>query len=82
MLILDPLRHLRALESIVHDIGLEERPGYDVKLNGERVKVAIGGPVGGRASSPRELGSSELRRLICVEGVAVKVSYNLEGGCF
>ena len=72
MLIGDPLRHLRALETVVHDIAGEERPGYDVKLM-ERVKVAIGGPVMGAAFSPRELGSGELRRLICVEGVAVKV---------
>lgn len=57
----------------MHDIGTEERPGYDIKLKGERVRVAIGGPVMGRACSPRELGSGELRRLICVEGVAVKV---------
>jgi len=72
-LLSDPSRHLRALETVAHDVALEERPGYDLKV-GERLKVAIGGPVTGRASSPRELGSSELRRLICVEGVAVKVS--------
>ena len=54
------------------EIAGEERPGYDVKI-GQRLRVGIGGPVGGRAVSPRELGSGELRRLICVEGVAVKV---------
>lgn len=68
----DPLRHLRALEAAAHDIALEERPGYD--KHDVRVRVALGGPVGSRALGPRELGSSRLRRLVCVEGVAVKVS--------
>ena len=49
----------------------EERPGYDLKVG--RLRVGVGGPVGGKAMSPRELGSGELRRLVCVEGVAVKV---------
>eukprot|EP00804_Cyclotella_cryptica_P001017 CCRYP_012356-RA/>CCRYP_012356-RA protein AED:0.26 eAED:0.26 QI:175/1/1/1/1/1/3/214/795 len=78
-LLADPLRHLRAIETVAHDLGMEERPGYDLKgaaegSEGSRVRVAIGGPVAGRAASPRELGSAELRRLVCVEGVAVKVS--------
>ncbi len=30
-LINDPLRHLRALEFAVHDVAVEERPGYDEK---------------------------------------------------
>jgi len=68
----DPLRHIRALEAAAHEIALEERPGYD--KNDVRVRVALGGPVGSRALGPRELGSANLRRLVCVEGVAVKVS--------
>jgi len=75
-LLRDPLRHIRALESACHELALEERPGYDLKGD-VRVRVALGGPVGGSdgrsAVGPRELGSSSLRRLVCVEGVAVKV---------
>ena len=68
----DPLRHIRALESAAHDIALEERPGYD--KNHVKMRIALGGPIGSKALGPRELGSSSLRRLVCVEGVAVKVS--------
>lgn len=68
----DPLRHIRALEAAAHDVGLEERPGYD--KNHVRMRVALGGPIGSKPMGPRELGSSSLRRLVCVEGVAVKVS--------
>ncbi|KAL7544995.1 hypothetical protein ACHAWF_008363 [Thalassiosira exigua] len=82
----DPLRHVRALESAAHDLAGEERPGYDKDDSADpsaagsgsatngRIKVALGGPVGSRALNPRELGSSHLRRLVCLEGVAVKVS--------
>jgi len=68
----DPLRHLRALEAAAHDVALAERPGYN--KHDVRVRVALGGPMGSRALGPRDLGSSSLRRLVCVEGVAVKVS--------
>ena len=68
----DPLRHLRALEAACHSIACELRPGYD-KEN-VRVKVALAGPIGASASSPRSLTSSSLRQLVCVEGVATKVS--------
>mmetsp|Transcript_19015 Transcript_19015/g.34389 ORF Transcript_19015/g.34389 Transcript_19015/m.34389 type:complete len:814 (+) Transcript_19015:235-2676(+) len=68
----DPLRHIRALESAAHEIAVEERPGYD--KNHVRMRIALGGPIGSKALGPRELGSSSLRRLVCVEGVAVKVS--------
>jgi len=68
----DPLRHLRALEAACHTIATEERPGYD--KNDIRVKVAIEGPLGARPASPRTLLSSSLRHLVCVEGVAIKVS--------
>ena len=71
-LLRDPLRHIRALESAAHDIALEERPGYD--KHDVKMRVALGGPIGSKALGPRELGSSSLRRLVCVEGVAVKVS--------
>ena len=71
-LLRDPLRHIRALEAAAHDLALEERPGYDKR--DVRVRVALGGPIGSAAVGPRELGSSSLRRLVCVEGVAVKVS--------
>ncbi|KAL7430988.1 hypothetical protein ACHAXM_002464 [Skeletonema potamos] len=85
-LINDPLRHLRALEFAAHDIAMEERPGYDKSLTAStsaatnessdvRIRVALGGPTNtSRPLNPRELGSSTLRTLICVEGVAVKVS--------
>lgn len=69
---LDPLRHLRALESACHAIASEERPGYDKE--DVKIKVAISGPVGATALSPRGLASSSLRQLVCVEGVATKVS--------
>jgi hypothetical protein len=36
-LINDPLRHLRALELAAHDIGKDDRPGYDSK-NGKAKK--------------------------------------------
>jgi DNA replication licensing factor MCM3 len=72
-LLRDPPRHIRALESAAHELALEERPGYDLKSN-VRMRVALGGPIGGSVLGPRELGSSSLRRLVCVEGVAVKVS--------
>mmetsp|Transcript_37226 Transcript_37226/g.78515 ORF Transcript_37226/g.78515 Transcript_37226/m.78515 type:complete len:810 (+) Transcript_37226:263-2692(+) len=71
-LLSDPLRHIRAMEGAAHEIALEERPGYD--KNHVRMRIALGGPVGSKAIGPRELGSSSLRRLVCVEGVAVKVS--------
>jgi len=68
----DPQRHLRALESACHLVALEERPGYD--KNRLRIKVSMEGPVGALPHSPRSLLSSFLRRLVCVEGVAIKVS--------
>ncbi|KAL7433317.1 hypothetical protein ACHAXH_002038 [Discostella pseudostelligera] len=71
-LLRDPLRHIRALEASAHDIACEERPGYD--KNSVRMRVALGGPIGSKPIGPRELGSSSLRHLVCVEGVAVKVS--------
>ena len=36
--------------------------------------MALSGPVGAAPSSPRDLTSSALRQLVCVEGVATKVS--------
>ncbi|KAL7537409.1 hypothetical protein ACHAXR_007802 [Thalassiosira sp. AJA248-18] len=71
-LLRDPLRHIRALESASHEIAIEERPGYD--KHNVKMRVALGGPIGSKPMGPRELGSSNLRRLVCVEGVAVKVS--------
>mmetsp|Transcript_24534 Transcript_24534/g.36586 ORF Transcript_24534/g.36586 Transcript_24534/m.36586 type:complete len:806 (-) Transcript_24534:167-2584(-) len=68
----DPLRHLRALEAACHAVATEERPGYD--KDDVRIKVAIHGPVSATPSSPRDLASSSLRQLVCVEGVATKVS--------
>lgn len=37
-LVSDPLRHLRALEFAAHEIGQDERPGYDDK-HGEVLRV-------------------------------------------
>lgn len=68
----DPLRHLRALEDACHEIAKETRQGYD--KNDVRIKVAVAGPIAASASSPRDLTSSSLRQLVCVEGVATKVS--------
>lgn len=86
-LINDPLRHLRALEFAAHDIAMEERPGYDKSRSATsssastnessdvRIRVALGGPTStSHPLNPRDLGSSTLRTLVCVEGVAVKVS--------
>jgi DNA replication licensing factor MCM3 len=41
---------------------------------GVKIKVALSGPVGASPSSPRQLTSSSLCQLVCVEGVATKVS--------
>lgn len=41
---------------------------------GTKIKVALSGPVGATPASPRQLTSSNLRQLVCVEGVATKVS--------
>lgn len=68
---LDPLRHIRALESAMDAIASEERPGYDKE--GVKVRVALAGPLGAMPASPRGLTSSSLRQLVCVEGVATKV---------
>ncbi|VEU33795.1 unnamed protein product [Pseudo-nitzschia multistriata] len=68
----DPLPHIRALESACHEVAVEARPGYD--KNGIKIKVAFSGPVGAKPMSPRSLTSSSLRQLVCVEGVATKVS--------
>ena len=48
------------------------RGTYDKE--GTRMRVALGGPVGSGVVGPRELGSGSLRRLVCVEGLAVMVS--------
>ena len=39
-----------------------------------KIKVGISGPISASAWSPRDLTSSSLRQLVCVEGVATKVS--------
>lgn len=39
-----------------------------------KIKVGIAGPIGAKPASPRELSSASLRQLVCVEGVATKVS--------
>ena len=39
-----------------------------------KIKVGISGPIGAKPASPRELTSASLRQLVCVEGVATKVS--------
>ena len=41
---------------------------------GIKIKVGITGPVGAAPSSPRSLVSSYLRQLVCVEGVATRIS--------
>lgn len=45
-----------------------------MRFIGVKVKVALSGPVGAAPLSPRGLNSSSLRQLVCVEGVATKVS--------
>ena len=42
--------------------------------SGIKIKVAFAGPVGAKPMSPRSLTSASLRQLVCVEGVATKVS--------
>jgi len=73
-LINDPLRHLRALEFAAHDIGVDERPGYEEKGGDVRIKVAIEGPISSTPSTPRTLNSSSLQSLVSIQGVATKVS--------
>lgn len=68
----DPLPHMRALEAACHLIAQEERPGYDKE--GVQMKIALSGPVGASPSCPRSLTSAVLRQLVCVEGVATKIS--------
>ena len=41
---------------------------------GSKLKVALTGPVGAAPASPRQLSATNLRQLVCVEGVATKVS--------
>jgi len=45
-----------------------------VFLSVGKIKVGISGPIGAKPASPRELTSASLRQLVCVEGVATKVS--------
>ena len=48
---------------------------YSIDNNaGVKIKVALSGPVGAKPLSPRGLTSTSLRQLVCVEGVATKVS--------
>lgn len=42
--------------------------------NASRIKVGIAGPISAAPLSPRQLNSALLRQLVCVEGVATKVS--------
>jgi DNA replication licensing factor MCM3 len=80
----DPSRHLRALEEAAHRIGLEESSLYEklctttttanVSQQCARIKVSIAGPLQAMAHSPRQLTSLDLRHLVCVQGVATKVS--------
>ena len=70
---LDPFRHLRALDAAAHTIANEEREGYHLKFQC-KITIALRGPVSNIPSSPRTLNSSMLRQLVCVEGVATKVS--------
>jgi DNA replication licensing factor MCM3 len=78
---IDPFRHLRALEDACRKIANEERPGYNDKISQHHhhplphlLKVALAGPVGAKPCSPRQLNATSLRHLVCVEGVATKVS--------
>jgi len=70
----DPLRHIRALEWACHSIASEERPGYDIKSGSSRIEVSLSGPVGASPVSPRGLTSQQLNKLVCVEGIATKIS--------
>ena len=65
----DPLRHFRALEAACHSLASESRPGYD-KEN-VRVKVALAGPIGASASSPRAVSSTLLYLPTTLRGIAV-----------
>ena len=63
---------MRAIEAACHAIALSERPSY--AKNETQIKVAISGTINAQPSTPRSLTSSSLRQLVCVEGVATKVS--------
>jgi DNA replication licensing factor MCM3 len=68
---LDPMRHLRALEEACKDQARTQRPGAVEK---NQLRVSLTGPIGASANSPRQLTSASLRQLVCIEGVATKVS--------
>lgn len=68
----DPLRHIRAIEAACDSLARSERPDYEKFCSG--IKVGITGTLHARPCSPRDLTSSSLRQLVCVQGVATKVS--------
>lgn len=68
----DPLRHIRAIEAACDSLARSERPDYKKFCSG--IKVGITGTLHARPCSPRDLTSSSLRQLVCVQGVATKVS--------
>lgn len=68
----DPLRHIRAIEAACYSLVLTDRPGISKVCSG--IKVGITGTLHARPCSPRDLTSSSLRQLVCVQGVATKVS--------
>ncbi len=63
---------MRAIELACHNLALTSRPDY-AKAN-VAIKVAISGHLAAQPSTPRSLTSSSLRQLVCVEGVATRVS--------
>jgi len=70
----DPLRHIRAIELACQDIALLSRPEYSKIAHDTQIKVGICGTIHATPSTPRSLNSSSLRELVCVEGVATRVS--------
>lgn len=68
----DPFRHIRAIEAACYSLAISERPDYSKVCSG--IKVGITGALHARPCSPRDLTSSSLRQLVCVQGVATKVS--------
>lgn len=69
-----PLQHLRALEMAAQEVANDHLADSKMQQQQLSIKVALVGPLLASPSSPRDLISNLLGRLVCVEGVATKVS--------
>lgn len=71
----DPFRHLRALEAAANTLARDENPQHYLKnYHQQPLQIGLEGPIRAHATSPRHLAADSLRQLVCVQGVATKVS--------